>query len=184
MGKTRNEKGFTLVEIAIVLVIIGLILGAILKGQAMIDNAKIKRVKSDVDGIVAAVFSYQDKYNYLPGDDPKNQFGLGAVGDADGTFDAAEYAMVWRDLIAAGFVSGDSSQTTENLVAKASPYGGRYLFRYTGALGRNHVFVDNIPSETAQSLDEKYDDGTFNTGDIRANADYTGGLRDMLWYVL
>ena len=105
------------------------------------------------------------------------------MGDADGTFDAAEYAMVWRDLIAAGFVSGDASQTTEALVAKASPYGGQYRFRYTGgALGRNYVNVDNIPSETAQSLDEKYDDGTFNTGDIRASADYTGGLRDMLWY--
>ena len=69
MERTSNEKGFTLVEIAIVLVIIGLILGAILKGQSMIENAKIKRVVKQADEIRAAVYSYQDRYKQLPGDD-------------------------------------------------------------------------------------------------------------------
>ncbi|RLA92930.1 MAG: prepilin-type cleavage/methylation domain-containing protein, partial [Deltaproteobacteria bacterium] len=110
----NNQKGFTLVEIAIVLVIIGLILGGILKGQSMIQNAKIKRVKSDIDGIVAAVFSYQDKYGYLPGDDPNDGPDVGASGNGNGIFNSDEYVLAWRHLIKAGFVSGDSSLTDEN----------------------------------------------------------------------
>ncbi len=179
----KGKKGFTLVELAIVLVIIGLILGAILKGQSLIQNAKIKRLKADVDSIVAAVYGYQDKYGYLPGDDPVDRFGLGCGGDADGIFDSTEYVCAWRELIAAGFVSGDPSATTEQTVAKTSPFGGRYMFRYNGTLGRNYIYVDNVPSDVAESLDEKYDDGQYNAGDIRANADYTGGLRDMYWFV-
>src|SRR3954462_10511403 len=65
----KSEKGFTLVEIAIVLVIIGLLLGGILKGQEMITQAKIKNVIADVTGVSAAMYGYQDRYRALPGDD-------------------------------------------------------------------------------------------------------------------
>ena len=67
--RTR-QKGFTLVEIAIVLVIIGLLLGGILKGQEMITQAKIKNVIADFSGISAAYHGYQDRYRAIPGDDP------------------------------------------------------------------------------------------------------------------
>ena len=66
--KTR-QTGFTLVEIAIVLVIIGLLLGGILKGQEMITQAKIKNVMADFSGISAAYHGYQDRYRAMPGDD-------------------------------------------------------------------------------------------------------------------
>jgi len=65
----RAQKGFTLVEIAIVLVIIGLLLGGILKGQEMITQAKIKNVIADYSGISAAYHGYQDRYRAIPGDD-------------------------------------------------------------------------------------------------------------------
>ncbi len=67
----RNQTGFTLVEIAIVLVIIGLLLGGILKGQEMITQAKIKNAITDFSGISAAYFGYQDRYRATPGDDPQ-----------------------------------------------------------------------------------------------------------------
>src|SRR5216683_5000852 len=67
--KRSAQTGFTLVEIAIVLVIIGLLLGGILKGQEMITQAKIKNVINDFNGIGVAVTSYQDRYRALPGDD-------------------------------------------------------------------------------------------------------------------
>src|SRR4029450_11528816 len=64
-----TQTGFTLVEIAIVLVIIGLLLGGILKGQEMITQARIKNVVNDFNGITAAYFAYQDRYRAVPGDD-------------------------------------------------------------------------------------------------------------------
>src|SRR5260221_12203356 len=67
--KKSIEGGFTLVEIAIVLVIIGLLLGGILKGQEMITQARIKNAINDFNGVVTAITSYQDRYRALPGDD-------------------------------------------------------------------------------------------------------------------
>ena len=64
----RNSKGFTLVELAIVLVIIGIILGAVLKGQELVNSAKAKRAYNDVRGVTAAIYTYMDKYGLrLPG---------------------------------------------------------------------------------------------------------------------
>ena len=66
----RQQSGFTLVEIAIVLVIIGLLLGGVLKGQELITQAKIKNVSNDLNGVTVAIYGYQDRYKRLPGDDP------------------------------------------------------------------------------------------------------------------
>ena len=63
------QSGFTLIEIAIVMVIIGLLLGGVLKGQEMITNAQIKRAINDFDGISAGVYGYLDRYTAMPGDD-------------------------------------------------------------------------------------------------------------------
>ena len=68
-GSRKGQSGFTLVEIAIVLVIIGLLLGGVLKGQEMITNAKVSKVENDYKGITAAILAYQDRYGVLPGDD-------------------------------------------------------------------------------------------------------------------
>ena len=56
--KKTNQAGFTLVEIAIVMVIIGLLIGGVLKGQAMIQNAKVKRVIKQMDEVRAGVMSF------------------------------------------------------------------------------------------------------------------------------
>ena len=78
----NNQKGFTLVEIAIVLVIIGLLLGGILKGQEMIIQAKIKNAITDFSGVSAAYYGYQDRYRALPGDDPGRPLDLTNRSDA------------------------------------------------------------------------------------------------------
>ncbi len=68
MLKTKKQKGFTLVELAIVLVIIGLLIGGILKGQQLMENASITATVAQVKGIEAAVTSFRDSYGELPGD--------------------------------------------------------------------------------------------------------------------
>lgn len=68
LATRRSEQGFTLVELAIVMVIIGLLIGGILKGQELIANARTSSTVSQVKGLDAALNTFQDKYNGLAGD--------------------------------------------------------------------------------------------------------------------
>jgi prepilin-type N-terminal cleavage/methylation domain-containing protein len=126
--RVQKTQGFTLVEIAIVLVIIGLLLGGILKGQEMITQAKIKNVISDFSGISAAYHGYVDRYKRIPGDDPcaggtpllnvcgttSPRWAAASKGDGNGivggtynsTTSTDESRYWWDHLRRAGFVSG------------------------------------------------------------------------------
>ncbi|GAB6072293.1 prepilin-type N-terminal cleavage/methylation domain-containing protein [Venenivibrio stagnispumantis] len=77
----KQQKGFTLIELAIVLAIIGIILGAILKGQELINNAKAKRLLNDVKGWATLEYTFYDRYGRFAGD-----------GDGDGLIDAGAFA--------------------------------------------------------------------------------------------
>lgn len=78
-----KQSGFTLVEIAIVLVIIGLLLGGVLKGQELINSAKVKNMINDFRTISSLVYSYQDRFKAFPGDQTQAQldsaFGAGVA---------------------------------------------------------------------------------------------------------
>ena len=110
MKYKKRQKGFTLVEIAVVLVIIGLLLGGVLKGQEMITNAKIKALTSGFEGVSTAYYAYQDRTGRTPGDE-----------DADGLFDGhvneTEKATsgeqtFFSELRTEGFISGAESDGT------------------------------------------------------------------------
>lgn len=184
----QTRKGFTLVELSIVLVIIGLLIGGVLKGKSMIDNTKQKRLKSDVDGIVAATYNYQDKFGFLPGDDTTNLTAAPlsvagcAGGNGNGVIDTAERICAWRALIATGFISGDKTKTALADVAKKTPFGSTYELR--GANGSNYIYIANIPVEPIVDIDRKYDDAVYNTGEIRSTQRYTttGRATNVTWY--
>ena len=80
----RNQSGFTLIEIAIVLVIIGLLLGGVLKGQELINSAKVKNLATDFRNIPVFIYGYQDKFRALPGDDRLADTHLGASASCPG----------------------------------------------------------------------------------------------------
>ena len=103
----KQRSGFTLVELSIVLVIIGLLIGGILAAQSMISTAKINAQVQQIGQFDAMVLNFKTKFNYLPGDAPA--FG----GDGDGVIDisaacggadnhttafACEIANFWHDL--------------------------------------------------------------------------------------
>src|SRR5262249_40364018 len=120
----KPQKGFTLVEIAIVLVIIGLLLGGILKGQEMITQAKIKNVMADMSGVSAAMYGYQDRYKALPGDDKlATRWGLSNQGDGNAiltgkcTAASTEAIAFWEHLRKAGFISGAGAENPFNAVS-------------------------------------------------------------------
>jgi prepilin-type N-terminal cleavage/methylation domain-containing protein len=182
-----KQTGFTLVEIAIVLVIIGLLLGGILKGQEMITQAKIKNVVNDFNGIAAAVNSYQDRYRALPGDDLQASSRWGAAvpkGDGDGQFAtggckynnitagtpvaADECNLFWWHLRLAGFVGGPTAAGQAAGQPPANAANG-LMGVQTGGLGFNSNIVcsSNLPDKIAIAVDTQMDDATAMSGQVR-----------------
>jgi len=70
MMHSNKSRGFTLIEISIALVIIGLTIGGIIVGQDLINSAAIRAQITQIDKYQAAVGAFVNKYNYLPGDIP------------------------------------------------------------------------------------------------------------------
>lgn len=183
-----TQGGFTLVEIAIVLVIIGLLLGGILKGQEMITQAKIKNVVNDFNGITAAVNSYQDRYRALPGDDlnAATRWAGNVAGNGNGQIAglynnvltaapiaAEESNLFWWHLRQAGFVAGATSgaaagQQPGNAVN--GMMGVETGVSGTSGLGFASIVMcsSNLPDKIAISVDTQMDDGAPNAGQVRA----------------
>ena len=181
----KQNKGFTLVEIAIVLVIIGLLLGGILKGQEMITQAKIKNVIADMSGVSAAMYGYQDRYRSLPGDDKNaNTRWSATAGDGDGVVEGAwaastgEAINFWDHLRRAGFVSGSGVENPFNAVSgKMGVQTGDGAGGATGVLSDGETTPTrfnslmlcsaNLPDKIAGSVDAQMDDGLGKKGSLR-----------------
>lgn len=195
MKKGLNRRGFTLVELAIVMIIISLLIGAVLKGQAMIDDAKQRRLLNDLQEISAAYFTYYDRYNAIPGDDASNHgwVGVACSTTSDGFITGAvvpdpagESQEAWQALRYAGLISGDPAATGTSSLP-VHPFGGKYGFSnmsFGAAMGtKNYIHVDDIAASVAEIVDIKYDDGVYNTGSVQASGAYTTETVD-LYYAL
>lgn len=172
----NKQKGFTLIELAIVMVIVGLLLGGVLKGQGLITNAKIKRINRDFDSIAASVYSYLDRYGAMPGDDPNaaNRWGAGNTnaGDGDGViagdWEATtdnETTRLWQHLRLANLISGDSTGFENPQHA----FGG-IIGMEDGIMGMGGpvICMLNIPGNIAEIVDIQFDDGVPQSGEFRA----------------
>ncbi len=183
----NNQKGFTLVEIAIVMVIIGLLIGGILKGQEMINNAKVKRVVKQADELRAAVMTFYDKYGQYPGDENSTLFPPGTDtynGNNNGQISVAEAPWVFTDLVLANLISG--TYTGAALSYPSNAFGGTTCVQWVDpgpGTARHYIWYTNLPAEACQEIDVKYDDGVFNTGSIAGSAVYTAGTTILNFYV-
>ena len=188
----KKQSGFTLVEIAIVLVIIGLLLGGILKGQELINSARVRNMADQNSGIQAAYFGFIDRYRQVPGDwaavaaaqaigDATVTLGGNGNGRIDNTL--AEAAAVFSQLsksnfLGGGFTPATAAPATEALYIStvASPInafnGPLVLTRNAGYSGTTSTRLNlhmgvNVPVSIARELDIKVDDGLPNTGVLR-----------------
>jgi prepilin-type N-terminal cleavage/methylation domain-containing protein len=179
---SRAQAGFTLVEIAIVLVIIGLLLGGILKGQEMITQAKIKNIVNDFNGLSAAMYSYQDRYRAIPGDDQtaSGRWAGAVSGNGNGVIaglynnaitaaptSAQESNTFWWHLRLAGFVPGATTGAAAGTPPNNAANG--IVGVQNGAMGfvSNVICTSNLPDKIAIAVDSQMDDGTATSGQVR-----------------
>lgn len=195
MPKTRTQKstqrGFTLVELSIVLVIIGLIVGGVLTGQALIQAAKVRAQLTQIEQLDTAMNAFRSKFDCLPGDCPASSGVLNAVGNGDGLVNyvaaagdtpawsaTLESAVAWSQMAGQNMVAGnytpDDTFTTTQLGAAKLGTGGSILIGSDIASNTNlyalAIFAsdlttsDLIPADAARSIDSKRDDGLPNSG--------------------
>lgn len=190
----KHQTGFTLVEIAIVLVIIGLLLGGVLKGQELINSAKVKNLANDFRSIPIFIYGYQDKFKRLPGDDPNadTRFSGGKKASAsgqtpgngliEGTWNStdvtSENVLFWQHVRLAGLAPGSTDftgATTASLPSNAE--GGSVGIQMTtpikGMSGTYYICSSGISSKLAQQLDTTLDDGSGDKGTVRAQSSST-----------
>ena len=195
----KTQSGFTLIEIAIVMVIIGLLLGGVLKGQSMINSAKVRSLNNNVDGIAAAWFAFQDRYRAIPGDmtNAAVQIGGNAVNNATGTTGTVDSflksSILWNQVSAAGFISGSypgapavaGVNTCATTLCPDNRFGLGFVINFPASVAASAPFTSqghylytglNIPVTIVAELDRKIDDGIPQTGSVRTGiaACFTG----------
>jgi prepilin-type N-terminal cleavage/methylation domain-containing protein len=172
----KSQQGFTLIELAIVLVVVGLLLGGVFKGQELITQAKIRNVANDLTGTKAAFHSYRERYRAIPGDDnaaaarwtsPTTVSGNGN-GQVAGNYNdttGTESGYFWQHLRLSGLIAGSTSDFTppQNAVSGVTGVQG------AGALGLTGLVLcsSNLPAKIAQAIDSQLDDGNAMTGQMR-----------------
>jgi prepilin-type N-terminal cleavage/methylation domain-containing protein len=194
IGTMRSQRGFTLVEIAIVLVIIGLLLGGVLKGQELVNSARVKSLATDFRNIPLFIYGYQDRFRVIPGDDRDaddhvdgdvaanvgNSLGNGVLdGNWDSVIPTEESVLFWQHVRLADLAVGTTSLADMGSYFPQNAMGGRIGIE-SGAAGYVQDTVagrflqgtyvmcsQGILGRLAQQLDTTMDDGNGQTGNMR-----------------
>ncbi len=159
----KSEQGFTLVELAIVLIIVGLLITGVLKGQELITNAEISSTATSVRAVDAAISTFRDSYAAFPGDMlPVTAIariptcGTCAGGDGNGRIaqavgaagDTGEALVFWEHLIRAEMLV--SNNEVNPVLNPKTPIAGFFSVGYHpgpalavggGAVGQGHFIV-------------------------------------------
>lgn len=158
------QRGFSLVELSIVLVILGLLTGGILAGKSLIRASELRSVVTEVDRYQTALMAFRDRYFQLPGDmsnatsfwgdratgteacaDPATPDGTPGTCNGDGNrfiTDGAilERVLSWQHMSLAGLIEGNYSGIGASLTSSNSPFSrlprGRYRLSYEHIYGQ------------------------------------------------
>lgn len=191
----KQQSGFTLVEIAIVLVIIGLLLGGVLKGQELVNSAKVKNLANDFRAISSFVYAYQDRFRALPGDDISAATHLNGgtnattpvladVGNAriNGAWNSTtvtdENFLFWQHVRLAGLATGTPLTASADYIPRNAEGGAigvtgdPILTAPTTPYPASfYVCSRGIQGRYARQIDTTIDDGNTATGSVRVLTD-------------
>jgi prepilin-type N-terminal cleavage/methylation domain-containing protein len=169
--------GFSLLEMAIALVIIGLLLGGVMRAQELLTGARVRNFVAQEQGVKTAFFAFQDRYRALPGDYSRALIHIpGATqnGNGNGRIEANplpdECILAWEHLSRAGLIERTYtySVTESEATSPANPYGGYQRVIFDGVYGdpslamppkHNLKLGAQIPAYIAAEVDRKIDDG-------------------------
>ena len=171
----QSKAGFSLVELSIVLVILGLLTGGILAGQSLIRAAEIRAVNTEYAKITSAFYAFRDKYFAIPGDmsnatrfwgDDNAACPDAAIpdgtpgtcnGDGDGYYanytfavnTTAEIYQAWKQLALAGLIEGSFTGLNGNLAAPDSNPGINVPKSRLSNAGWNTFYLNNWAGDSA-----------------------------------
>lgn len=193
-----QHAGFTLIEIGIVIVIIGFLLAAVVKGQSLLSSAKVHDIIAISQDLSSSIRDFKQRYHMYPGDMSINAAtpeipgvstqpgqtgqclaGGANAGNSNGIIDASESPCVPEVLGRSGFISKLSTDPTTLLYAIKTPYGPASVMASSVALSLygilmpptvlNVLILTNLPCEIATEIEGKLDDGSLAAGNVRAS---------------
>lgn len=173
-----SQKGFTLIELSIVLVIIGLLVGGVIKGKDLIDNTKTTKVMQEAEAFSTAISAYRERYGLDPMNDTRARFG-------EATTTTSVDAI--RRLRLAGLIQlapGTATATATDAGTANNVFNGTITVAAATGLMNNAaatpanlgvgtqlgICMTEIPAKAAAAIDAKYDDGVANTGNVRSSS--------------
>ena len=185
----NKEIGFTLIELSIALVIIGLILSMIvIKSGVLVGDTKTTSTITLIKDLSGAVIDFKSRYHYLPGDLPKASDDISGVtigsacdsGNGNGLIDDTtnEIPCVAEHLVLAGFIKGtttgifspfDNNQTNPDIFVMSASKS-KVNVAATNAFPSsvlNVIEISNIPCDAAYAIDSKIDNGVTTSGNVR-----------------
>ena len=189
----RRQAGFSLIELAVVLIIMGLLIGGILKGRDLIESARLKRVVSQLNELRMATSTFLDKYEALPGDFNKASTQINSTlpnGNGNGRIEGAglapgsEALTFWSHLVWAGLLGSPGLESDLNkgefgkgapesalgggFTVEENPLGLKGLWLILGRKHGDHGTGGLLTPSQALSLDKKMDNGHPTSGKVGA----------------
>jgi prepilin-type N-terminal cleavage/methylation domain-containing protein len=189
-----RTRGFSIIEMCVAIILLGIAFMLTLKGRALIDNMRALMAGYEAQMYQTKVELYISEFHYPPGDDPvaPNRYGrpesitiyLGTPVSLAGNFKlnglltdplnaTGEQYMAWRDLRYAHLISGDEKLSGES-ASPENPFGGVFGFD-EGNLGQTggSLCLTKVPGRAAELIDKRLDDGVVNTGKVVATSKFS-----------